>query len=362
MILHVLDKTLKVVGILESCESLLWVERYQEPGEFEIYDTFSYAKYQLLKEDYYLISAECKSVMIIETIKIEGTHDSGYKLIVRGRSIEGMLDRRIILRRIVIDTTLQYGIRSLLNENIISSIYPARNFPNFSFIESFDQPVQTPTLKAQYYSESLLDTIIGLLKQSGLGFKMRLNSAMTGMTFELFSGKDRTYDQTMNTFVVFSPDFDNLKSSEYLRTKTYKKTYALVSGDSTGLSFPQRVEVGGNYESGDGVGGYFLWEIFVDASDISRFVSDTSTPLDTTAYAAQLTQRGKEVLASWKPITQFEGKVELNDSYVYGTDFYLGDIVQIVDHFGHSAAAQVLEMTISENLSGRSVYPTLKTL
>ena len=357
--IRVLNKSFQLIGFIENLESLIWIERYQEPGEFEIYSSFSTQLYNLLQPDYFLIHSEFQSIMIIESIKIDGTSDAGYKIVSKGRSIESMLDRRIILRQILIDSSLQAGIKSILNANVINSIYPARNFPNFTFVDSTDPLVTTPTLKAQYYSEGLLEVIVNLLKQSGLGFKIRFDDNYH-MKFYLYSGVDRTYSQTTNNFVVFSPEFDNLKSSEFLHTTRYKKTYALVSGDPTGLTAPERVEVGGNYDPGD-TGGFFLWEIFVDASDISRYLEGTTTLQNAATYTAQLTQRGNETLAVYRKITQFDGKVELTDSYKYGVDFFLGDIIQMVDYFGHYTDAQILEMTISDNLSGRTMYPTLKS-
>ena len=58
----------------------------------------------------------------------------------------------------------------------------------------------------------------------------------------------------------------------------------------------------------------------------------------------------------------FDGTIDLTGSYVYGTDFNLGDIVQMEDMFGNTSRVQIVEMTFSENLSGTAMYPRLRTV
>ena len=46
----------------------------------------------------------------------------------------------------------------------------------------------------------------------------------------------------------------------------------------------------------------------------------------------------------------------------YGEDFFNGDVVQIANEYGHETKARILEIVMSENEEGTSVYPTFKTI
>lgn len=359
MDLTVLDRSFVAVAVLDNLESILWTEKYDEYGEFEIYTKVSLYLLSVLQPHYYLKAPNREKIMVIESVEIITDSDSNDKLKVLGRTLESLLDRRIVLRQIQIDTTLQAGIQAVLNENVISSIYPARNFPNFIFNTSVDPLVTGPLLKAQYYSENVLELITALCKQTSLGFKLLLNSS-NQMEFSLYAGKDHSYAQSVNPYVVFSRDFDNLLNSNYMYSKRYKKTYGLVSGDPS-AGFPKRAEVGGNHEDGD-IGGLYLYEIFIDASDISMYEDITNTPIPDPVYIEQLKQRGYQVLAVNRAFSVFDAEIDLTNSYTYGEDFNLGDIIQILDPYGNTGQVRIGGITISETLSGSSIYPILTAI
>ncbi len=49
--------------------------------------------------------------------------------------------------------------------------------------------------------------------------------------FELYAGFDRSYDQTENPYVIFSPKFENIINSNYIESKASLKTVTLVGGE-----------------------------------------------------------------------------------------------------------------------------------
>ena len=131
------------------------------------------------------------------------------------------------------------------------------------------------------------------------------------------------------------------------------KNVALVGGEGEG-SERKYTAVG----SGQGLE---RRELFVDARDISSDLGDGET-LSETEYNAQLQQRGKENLAENTDLTSFEGETESTVMFKYGEDFFIGDIVQIANEYGHKTKARILELVISENEEGTSAYPTFKTI
>lgn len=358
MELRVLNTSFISIGILDSVESFIWVERYNGHGDFEIYTKFSMDLLILLQPDYYLFNRNSDRMMIIDTIEIKTDPEEGDKLIIKGRSLESLLDRRIILRQIIWDSTLQGGIQEMLDQNVIDSIYPERNFANFIFTASTDPLITSLTLKGQYWHEGLYDMIQTLCEQADIGFKITVNSSGQ-FVFQLYAGVDRSYNQTTIPYVVFSPNFDNLIKSDYFVTRRLKKNYFLVSGDnSSGL--PERVQ--GWTPDLPGQPGLYRREMYINASYLSRYLEDTTTEIALEEYRDQLEKIGFAELAKYTDIITFDGQVDLSRTYTYGIDFFLGDIIQISDEYGHNSSARITEMTFSENLSGSSIYPTLETI
>jgi hypothetical protein len=69
---------------------------------------------------------------------------------------------------------------------------------------------------------------------------------------------------------------------------------------------------------------------------------------------------GEEELAEAKTFSTFEGEVETQNTYVYKTDYYLGDIVQIKNEFDIERAARIVEVVESYNDEGYSFIPTFE--
>ena len=190
----VLNTEFESVAIVDTFESLIWTDRYYEAGDFEIYTAATKEMLQILQPDYYLWCKESEHMMIIEGIEIKSDFENGNKLIVTGRSLESILDRRIIWGQTNIDDTLQNGIKTLLDFNIISPTDSNRAITNFIFEDSSDINIQSMFLQTQYNGENLYESIVNICKSNGVGFKITLDEN-NRFIFKLYYGVDRTYNQ-----------------------------------------------------------------------------------------------------------------------------------------------------------------------
>lgn len=363
----VMDTNFTKIDTIDVFESFIWIDRYDEAGWFELYTPVTPYLVSLLKEDRYLSIKESSHTMIIETIEIRTDVEKGNKLVVSGRSIESILDRRLIFR-IDIDSTLQAAIHSLLTNNVISVAgQPQRNIPGFVLSTSTDPLVTAPTLKAQYNTENLYETIAYLTRGVELGFQIILNDN-NQFVFSMYAGKDRSYDQSVNPYVIFSPQFDNLLNSNFLYTKRYKKTIAFITADA----YHGDPRPGGDFdpwENDPNDPNYFLIrtglerrELFIDAPDLSTVDPNTGLPYPSQTFNDMMHERARRELNENVEISQFEGQVDTTNSYKPGIDFFLGDIVQIENEYGFQARSRIKEITYSENLSGIYIYPTFSKL
>lgn len=349
MELLLLDDQFEAIEIIDYFESMIWTDRYNKCGDFEIYLPISAHVASVIRQNYYIWSSESEHMMIVEELEIKSDAETGNNLIVTGRSLESILDRRIIWNQTTLTGSLETKIQELLNQNVISPSLSYRQIPNFIFAASGDAYIQSLTIDNQYTGDNLYDVIAGLCEQFGIGFKITLND-QNQFVFQLYSGVDRSYNQTSNPYVVFSPNFENIINSDYIDSIKDYKNAALVAGEGEGTD-RKTIEVRSDESTG-----LARREHYTDARDISS--TDGETTIQPAEYNNLLTNRGKEELAQNKVYKSFDGEVETSLLYKYGRDFFMGDDIQLENAYGMTAKSRVVEYIFSESPDGIKSYPT----
>lgn len=365
---YVLDTSFDIVAVIDAYESFIWTERYFECGDFELYLPLKSELTAVLKRNNYLQLRDSETIMVIEEVEIETDAEKGRYVTVKGRSLESIIDRRIVWEETDINGPLQNGIKKLLTENAISPINSERMIPNLIFEDSADSRITSLTLEAYYYGDNLYDVITATCVDNNIGFRIRLN-ADKKMVFGLYKGLDRTYDQEIRPYVVFSPEFDNILTSTYFESSKALKNCALVSNevreqtimnaDGNETRIPRyfiTTEVKpDNYQSG-----LNRRETFLEAS-----VSDTDedgNELTTAEKKAQMQTAGSEELAETNVTKAFDASVDPSRQFVYGVDFFIGDVVQVKNEYGYESKARITELIRSNSTSGESVNPTFTVI
>lgn len=357
MDIWVLDKNLIPVKTFDSFESVIWTERYQGYGDFEIYSLIDLEVLSYLKIDYYLWRKDSDRMMIIESVEIKSSVEEGNHMKITGRSLESILDRRIIWSQTNISGNLQNGIEKLINESIIAPADSKRHIPNFKFKTSTDEAITSLKATKQFTGDNLYDAISELCVVYGIGFRITLNDA-NEFEFSLYSGVDRSYSQEKNPYVVFSNAFDNLLNSDFLESNSKLKTIALVAGEGEGKDRKTltvtRVKEAEDYK------GLNRRELYVDARDLSSDdPEDFEKKIPDDEYYDMLKSRGLEYLEDNVVVKSFEGDVNPDSMFTYGVDYFLGDIVQIQDGFGIEERIRISELVRSEDTqNGITTYPT----
>lgn len=343
----VLNQNFEKIAIIDQYESLLWTDRFWKPGEFEIYTPVAEFALQYPVANNYLQIRNSEHTMIIEDTTIESNIETGNHIKIIGRSLESILDRRIIWNQTEINGNLQDGIHQLLDENVINPEISSRAIPNFIFEASDDPAITELTMDSQYTGDNLLDAIEVLCTNNKIGFKITLNDS-NQFVFKLYSGTDRSYKQDERPYVVFKPSFENIINSNYAEINSEAKTVTLVAGEGEGEQRVTRV-VG----TGEGL---LRKEMFTDARDLR------SDDITTEEYYAALDERGAEKLDEHKVQKTFDGQCETTRMFVYQEDFFMGDIVQVANEYGMESASRVTEFIWSANSSSIDSYPTFEAI
>lgn len=348
MFLYILDTSFNTVAMIDVFKSVIWTDRYQEAGDFELVCNPEPAIMGYTQIDYYVVNPESKHVMIVEGREVNTDSEEGDQFVFTGRSLESLLERRIVWKQTTLSGSLQNGIKQLITDAIISPTDEKRKIDNFIFLESEDPAITELTLEAQYTGDNLYDILTAVCLDNDIGFRVILN-ADNQFVFELYKGEDRSYDQEENPYVVFSPGFDNIINSQYAETVCEYKNIALVGGEGEGAS-RKYAEAG----SGSGV---TRREVFVDARDVSTEKENGGT-MSEKEYTAALKERGNKDLTERPWAKTFEGEVYAMNGFVYGKDFFLGDLVQVANEYGMEGPSLVSEIVWAQDEEGYSCYPT----
>lgn len=354
MNIYVMDSSLKRIGVIDAYRSIIWTQRYYEAGDFELFldatqDAIDLCqKGRLLYREGDYEDGVFKSVMIIMYVQLNTSLDDGNTLLIRGPDIKSIVGRRIIWNQTILSGTLENNIRSVLNANIINPSITARKINNFVL---GDQMGGTSTVQVQATGDNIDTWITEQIKPFEVGYDVQISNG--NFVFTLYKGADRSYDQSANPYVIFSPDYENLLASDYAESDVDTKNFALIAGEGEGSA--RKVTTAGDST----MTGIDRMEIYVDARDLST-TTDSGT-LSDAEYMAQLKSRGLEKLVEFAPVKVFEGEVEAETNFIFGVDYFLGDKVQVVNEYGIGSSVRIVEIIDSEDQSGRTVVPTFST-
>lgn len=343
MNIYVANPTLQTIAIVDYCNSIIWHEKFCGMGDFEIalpaYDGINtiFAKDNLIYRD------GNETVMVIEKVQLTTSDESGDEFIVSGRSCDSIIARRIVWGQQTFDGNVCNCVENLLNNNLINPSDAARKI---DLIEMGNCPYIAQSINKQITGDGLLDSIIEILNNYSLGYKVTMDLGRLGgkLFFHITKGADRSEGNTEgNPVVKFSPEFDNLPSSEYVFDVSNYKNEVLIGGEGEG-SARTYVAYGGNK-------GLDRYELFVDA----RSTSSNEGEIAPDVYLAQLVEEGKEKLAENAIVETFAGEVEECSTYCYGKDYFLGDIVQIENAYGIGAKVRITGVTEKLDDSGHAI-------
>jgi hypothetical protein len=283
------------------------------------------------------------NVMIIKNFTLTTDEESGDYLTVTGRELKYLLHQRIVWKQTNLTGTAENGIRRLVTENAISPTDSNRVIPTLTLGVSAGL---TDTIEKQVTGDYLDQTIVDICTAYNYGWEVFIyNSALV---FIVYQGVDRSFNQTERPYVVFSEDFDNILNSSYeLKSEEYANT-TLIGGEGEGLDRTYTT-VGGDKAGLD------RFETFTDARDLSQN-KDTEDEIPVSTYLALLQERGRETLASLGVTEGFSGEV-LETNFKYGVDYFMGDIVTIINKYGISKDVRVLSAIQSKDDTGAKVLP-----
>ena len=261
-----------VIGIIDTASSIIWHSVYYGVGDFEIYIKATNQTMSLLQKGNYVTRQNNDEVGIIETINIVFTVQDGYMITASGRFAKSILDRRIIYKLsgtqntpTILSGNVEIAVRQLVRDNAIDCSFDSRR--NIPILGLAALKNLTPVIvdengnaaQKQVSYQNLLEYTDGVLQEYGLSANVIYNDSNKKLLYAVNQGADRSTDNTDgNEPIVFSIEYDNLNSSNYLYDEKPLKNAALIGGAGEGLERFYSLLTGGK-------NGLQLREMFVDA-------------------------------------------------------------------------------------------------
>lgn len=261
MDLYIMNPELEIIKVVDSASSVIWVRRYNEAGDFEVYIKANDAILEHMKPDNYIKRFDNDMAVIIEKPLLITDEEEGDYYTITGRDLKSLLSRRLVWAAAYnVSGTVKEVVNQILTDNVINPADESRKINNFIIGE---YEITDHVIQGQYTGADIYELIVELCKTYNLGWNIKINDDKQ-FEFYMYEGADRSYAQDVNDYVVFSNDFENLVTTEYVYDKSALKNAALIGGEGEG-SYRRMHSIGSASDAN-------RREMFVDAADIK---SDT---------------------------------------------------------------------------------------
>lgn len=274
MDLYLLDAERNPIKIIDDYMSLVWTERFQDCGDFELKLRPNVEVFSDFSTDRFLMKSDSNDIMLIESREITNDSDEGVFLNIKGRSALSLLSRRLNLsvcldvkekKEYVYSGDVVTIVNSLVNDNIINpftQVYAEldencsrKNFSEGAvYLEDttrgdilalYDSMRKIPNfilgsteklgIESEYTCTEITDLLTVARKicvPKDVGFKVILNPVTKNFEFYVVKGVDRSLSQTEVDPLYFSEEFSNILNVSYYEDISSYKNVAYSFGSS----------------------------------------------------------------------------------------------------------------------------------
>lgn len=326
--IRIYNPSLELQGVIDEFSDLIWIKRYQLPGEFELRTPYAAESKRLLVPENIVQRFDGEAVT--EAGVIENITMTADEITVKGRFLESYLERRLIKATTYYNGNVEDSLRSIIT-----------NMEPIPLLELGEDQGLTETLEFQATYKGVLSIVSKACRATSLGFRIRPDFSARKLYFEVYKGTDRTANNASK--VIFSEKYDNLLEEQYTYDSTEYKTKAYAS---------QLVnEVRKAYAVGGGTG-LGLREGHVETS--------VDTDGRTTAeIRASMEHQGQRALEGWTIKESFTFATDAETPFKYRGDYDVGDQVS-VKHiaWGIDLDLRITEIEEDHESGGREIILT----
>lgn len=353
---------------INNVKSVRWVERYRNPGEFEIKAGVSSNLRTILQLGTIISHFDTLEPMIVESITIDDdVKDEEPQVVIGGRSLETWLKQRFVGGDI--ETYVLDGHRLLLNNIeytlaedtswaqvvtlIANHINTTSAMPNDEVDEwvpiSDQQHIGPSTSQARTIrKQNLHSAVLELLAVDDFGIQAVRpnpdNVDPSTVEFRIHNGFDRSDS------VIFSHAFGDLEKAQYFWSDIALKTdyycvsnYFELRSDSAQTGSGRRV-------------------MYVDCSDIDGHLDIEDANTLSVQIGDAMDIRGQQMLRAQVRASLLSTDISRKTRYKFKRDYDIGDLVTVNGNYDVESVMRVVEHVTFQDENGETGYPTLSML
>ncbi len=301
MVINIIDRGFNFLGQIDNYESLILSRSYHGIGNFELHLHESNVYADKLQKENIVYVDEKKAYIILfrEIDSITG------KMVVKGLSLKAYLKRQITFPPEGEPYYQVEGDAETIMKGMVSANLSRKNIIQI-VVATNQHRGEVTTFQTRY--KNLAEELEKFSLATELGWDITLDLTNKKFVFDVIEGKDLTAGQEIYPQAIFSLEYDNIVEQQLIDSKLDYANTAVVGGQGE-LEW-RVIEIIGDINAG-----LDSYEVFVDASDIE--------------YDEYLEDRGKQELAQYKEVLNFDSKVDPTKNLRYEEDFDLGDVVTL---------------------------------
>ena len=341
----------------DAFDSLIWVERYRDPGEFVMQTKDVATCLQLFPKGKLVGVTGRKEVAIVESHEIVLEKGKQPTLKVSGRSIDAVLDHKICIPGSypIMDPSAPgyeylWNLGSSTAEQCVWSIlrmlYDESEPIYFSNLDKMKSIVISmasrnpgPSVNRWLRPGYAGPMIREILAEQDLGLRNKnvaLSNGSHQMDMLIHDGQD------LSSQIIFSEVAGHFISSRsYSSISEYKNNCFLrTNNKALKINVPSRPASSGLNAR---------WILENKDSGIPTPAGADNTPL--------LQEYGRGVILKTPSTNLFDGELSSEVPFKCGVDYDIGDIVQFQGIYDFSSTMRVTEVTLTQNAEGERIYP-----
>lgn len=285
-----------------------------------------------------MVGADKYRTGIIRYKEIKSNEQGEEILTVRGYTLGIITKQRITIppegqEQDRIEACAEGVMKHYIRRNCIDN--PDMAFPMLSVA---DNKARGNNLSWQTRYKNLEEELDSISKVSGLGWNIYPDFHLKKWIFEVYEGRNLTVNQTRLPPVIFSPEFDNVKTQEFYDNITDYGNFAIVAGKGEGID--REIAMIGSEATG-----LDRYVVFVDARD----VEDSSN----------LIARGERKLTERQRTISYQSEITRHGPFQYKEDWDIGDVVTVQNKtWKVTMDTRITEVTETYEPSGFKLHVT----
>lgn len=324
--IKVLDRSLKLLDEIDVYTSLDFVRSWQGIGNFNLVVCGHEKSFQ--NGNIIMLGNNGHKCGIIRTVNPVDS-EKGTGITVSGQTLNGFTQQRIVIPFANADyfavplpdaspsvKSAEYILKQYVSHNLGENADSARQLPNFIITQNQNRGLETNWFSR--YS-MLNEDLQAICEYCDCGYEIYVDLQTRKFVFDYLGGMNRSVDQSTNSCVILSREFESVKNISYTHDMSNYKNLAYCGGYGEGAE--RAVQAVRAKELSANPTGFDRFETFFDCGDLLSTETETAISLE---------QEGQHRLDEYKEIKSLTAEISQAGSFLYGKQWDLGDLVTVM--------------------------------